>query len=46
MPESTPPPVPEPTNRAGLAPSDPPQGDLTQDADVVIVGDVDELPEV
>jgi hypothetical protein len=46
MPESDPLSVPEPTNGAGLAPGDPPQDDLTQDPAAVIVGDVEQLPEV
>jgi hypothetical protein len=45
MPESDPL-VVEPTNRAGVTAADPPQDDLTQDPAAVIVGDVDELPEV
>lgn len=44
MPQSDPIAV-EPTNGAGLTPADPPQDDLSQDPNVVVVGDLDEMPE-
>jgi hypothetical protein len=37
--------IPEPADGAGVADSDPDQSGVSQDPDVVIIGDVDQLPE-